>query len=93
MPVRLDFEFAIEADFFFTGRCPIALMEEIARAKADLFNALTPNPIAPDMLTVERAFAVEGRIFNVICAADREQRTERRLRVIWIEERIRVEGE
>lgn len=86
MAVWLDFDWKVEAGFFWTGRWPAGLMREIGLHKEELFQSLAPNPLEPDMLTVEREFLFENRRFWVICASDSHQSAENRLRVIYIEE-------
>jgi len=88
--VEVNFDFWVRAAFAWTGRLPIALMEEIGRLKVEIYQALTPNPREPDMLTLERVFTVEGRRFRASFAADREQIDAssgvQPLRVLWIDE-------
>ncbi len=91
MIVRLDFDLVVEADFVYTGRWPIRLMEEIGGHKVEIYEALAPNPLKPDMLTAQKVFTVEGRSFLVFCVADRQQSSGvspegQLLRVVWIDE-------
>ncbi len=91
MTVYLTFDFTVECQFFWTGRFPVSLMEEIGRSKNDLYKKLAPAPGRSDMLTGSEVITVEGRSFEVVCAADRYQTDLsfdiRPMRVIYIEER------
>ena len=80
----------VELHFFFTGRFPIALMNEIARRKEQVYSELMPDLRWPNMLSGASEFTVERRRFQVLFFADQEQIDEssniRPLRVIDIEE-------
>ncbi len=90
MIVEVYFDLWVHAGFAWTGRLPMPLMEEIRRQKVEIYQALEPNPLQPDMLTSEMVFTVEGRRFRALFATDQLQINAssevRRLRVLWIDE-------
>jgi hypothetical protein len=87
--VELTFEFKVERGFFWTGRFPASLMEEIGLRKNDLYKKLAPDITRADMLVGSELVAAEGRRFEVTFAADRYQTSSdiRPMRVIYIEEK------
>lgn len=91
MTVDLTFDFKVEYHFFWTGRFPAALMEEIGRRKNDIYQKLSPDLRRPDLLSGSDVITVEGRTFEVLFAADKYQTDfssdVRPMRVIHIDER------
>ncbi len=90
MIVEVDFDLWVHAAFAWTGRLPVALMEEIRRQKVEIYQALESNPLEPDILTSEMVFSVDGRRFRAFFGSDQQQSDAssdvRRLRVLWIDE-------
>jgi hypothetical protein len=73
LQVDLIFDFWVEFDFYWTGRLPTGLMEEIGKAKQEVYGSLCPHPLQRDMLVTDRVFLVEKRRFHVYFAVDRQQ--------------------
>ena len=90
MTVELTFDFKVECGFFWTGRFPISLMEEIGRRKSDLYKKLAQDVKNPDMLIGFEVIAMDGRKFRVEFASDQRQTDlstdVRSMRVTFIEE-------
>jgi len=85
MDVQLEFDFRVEAGFYYLGRWPIALMEAIGQRKAEMFAALQPNPLEPEFLIAQGTFTVEGSVFQVTFGADRRRHREHIFRVMHID--------
>ena len=90
MTVELTFDFKVERGFFWTGRFPISLMEEIGRRKNDLYKKLASDVNHPDMLIGSDVIGIDGRKFKVEFASDQRQTDlssdVRPMRVTFIEE-------
>lgn len=89
--VQLDLDDEIETGFWWHGRWPVALLEQIGAAKVSLYEALHPNPLEPGMSHVERIFTINAKQFRVICGTHVSELAKppaevRRLRVLLIEE-------
>jgi hypothetical protein len=86
--VDLSFDFLVEIHFLVTGRFPIALMNEIAELKNEIYAKLRPDVARPNMLTGYQEFSVLGEKFQVLFASDQKQinllTDTRSLRVIHI---------
>ena len=85
MAVTLEFDFRVEAGFYYLGRWPIALMDAIDKRKVEMFNNLTQNPLVPDTFIAYGSFVVEDREFLVTFGANQHQLNNHTLRVLHIE--------
>ncbi len=90
MTVELTFDFMVEIQFLWKGRLPMALWDEIARQKNEIYRSLEPREDNPDLLTGSKIMSVEARRFDVLFASDPAQNDVaddiRSLIVIVIEE-------
>lgn len=80
----MDFDWKVDADFFWKGLWPIALIDEIGRHKDELFKALARNTLEPDMLITQATYTVEGHEYLVICGSDPQNTREKLLRVVQV---------
>jgi hypothetical protein len=85
LAVNLEFDFRVEAGFYYLGRWPIALMDAIGQRKAEMFDALRRNPLVPDDFVACGSFVVQSREFHVIFGADQRRLSQHILRVMHIE--------
>jgi hypothetical protein len=88
--VELTFDFWVECHFYWTGRLPIALMEEIGRRKNEIYQSLSPDPQDGEILVGQEGFTLGGRDYLVLFAADQRRidmsSDTRPLRVLHIDE-------
>ncbi|HUK49220.1 MAG TPA: hypothetical protein VLW06_16575 [Terriglobales bacterium] len=73
MHVELSFDLVLDLHFLVTGRFPIALRDEIAKHKQEIYDGLTQDPDRPDMLSVAREIDAAGRRFYVLFSSDKHQ--------------------
>jgi hypothetical protein len=85
LSVRVEFDWVVEAGFYYQARWPVALMDAIGAKKVEMFDALQPNPLLPELLTATGSFFVEGSVYQVIFACDRGRHRDGILRVIDIQ--------
>ena len=90
MLIDLTYDPVVELHFWFTGRYPTALMNEISKNKLKIYERLVPDLRRHDMLCGSEEFQVEGRKFRVLFASDTRQNDRasdiRPLRVLHIDE-------
>jgi hypothetical protein len=82
--VDLEFDWVVEAGFYYLGSWPVALIDAIGAKKVEMFDALRPNPLAPNTLIAAGSFFVEGSVYEVIFGCDRDGHRARVMRVMGI---------
>ncbi len=85
MAITVELDLRVEAEFYFRGKWPNALLDLIAEKKEEIYKSLRPNPLEPDMLIAERTFRVGARDYVVTFGIDQRRTTQSVFRVMHIE--------
>ncbi len=81
----MEFDWVVEAGFYYHDRWPVALIDAIGAKKDEMFDALRPNPLMPDLLVAAGSFFVEGSVYQVTFGSDRDRHRARVIRVMDIQ--------
>lgn len=73
MTVELSFDLMLNLHFYFTGRFPVELIDEIGQHKYEVYASLSEDLARPDILVGSRQFVASGRKFDVSFASDQRQ--------------------
>ena len=85
MAIEVELDLVVEAQFYFLGRWPNALLDAIASKKEEIHESLRPNPLEPDMLSAERTFRVNGRDYVVTFGVEVRRRSQSVFRVMYVD--------
>lgn len=85
MAVSIELDLLVDAEFYWLGLWPNALLDAIYEQAEDIYKSLAPNPLDPEMLVAERVFRVEGRDYRVLCGVERWRASQEIFRVTRVE--------